>query len=80
MRHGLLGSSARLMQRVVFMATVFACSWMTMAQPDSANPPTLPQPGTVSGQKVWVSMVISFILFAAVMLVSLKPGKRGHQD
>ena len=40
-----------------------------------------PQPGNLSrSPHVLVGMLIMFVLFAAVVTISLMPSKRGHQD
>lgn len=45
--------------------------------PAPVAPPTASHPRTYA---VWVGYAIMFVLFAAVVLLSLMPSKRGHQD
>ncbi len=40
----------------------------------------VPQPRLTRSQPVWLGYLIIVVLLALVMLVSLMPSKRGHQD
>lgn len=63
-------------------------AWVTMMLPASVWAQSgpggidLPAPtvGGIDDPKHWKGYLISFLLFALVMLLSLKPAKRGHQD
>ena len=70
----------RMVHGFALMLCVLLLSGPAFAQPSSDNPPALPQPGSAPDSPVWISIAVSFILFALVMFVSLRQGKRGHQD
>jgi len=58
------------------------CFCLNAAAYAQNNPltPTAPTPGSAPKSRTWVWYMLSLLLFAAVMAVSLKPGKRTHQD
>ncbi len=40
----------------------------------------LPAPGVAPEPKFWLSYFVSFAVLVAVVMVSLRPAKRSHQD
>ncbi len=61
---------------------VVTCGLMTVVTfaQDGSGVPTAPLPGAAPSAKGWVWYMLAGLLFAIVTAVSIKPGKRTHQD
>jgi len=58
---------------------VMALSPGVLAQAPSPEADIPPEPGLAGGLPVWLGFLIIFVLFAAIVMVSLMPSKRSHQ-
>lgn len=80
-------SNRRLILRIYTRLTFLGLSLLaalTTALPvwaqQDPNAPMAPPPGSAPTMHVWKAYIVMGLLFAAVMAVALKPGKRTHQD
>ncbi|MDP7008127.1 MAG: hypothetical protein QGI78_00995 [Phycisphaerales bacterium] len=67
------------MQRIQTWLLAFLCSTVVLEAlaAAAAIPPT---PNVRKGPATWMGFGLMFLFFAAVVLVSIMPSKRGHQD
>ncbi|MCL4222023.1 MAG: hypothetical protein KJZ65_11720 [Phycisphaerales bacterium] len=74
--------SLRLLVRGVVAGTVLGLSPGAVAQPDRAQPQglTIPKPKGEPKATPYTSMLTALLVSAAVVIVTLLPSKRGHQD
>ena len=66
----------RLLQRH-FTAIICSTFFLNTIALAAAVPPT---PNVRKGPATWMGYGLMFLFFAAVILVSIMPSKRGHQD
>ena len=59
--------------RLFAVATPFMCTAITLAQ-------SAPPPNARKVPPVWLGYLIIFVLAVLVLLVSMMPSKRSHQD
>lgn len=63
------------------LTTMALSAGQVLAQNTPANAEIkLPAPGVAPEPKFWLSYFVSFALLVAVVMVSLRPAKRSHQD
>lgn len=67
--------------RILPVACVLISTFPILAQnrPGDAEI-KLPAPGAAPEPKFWVSYLVSAAMLAAIIMVSLRPAKRSHQD
>jgi hypothetical protein len=67
------------MRRLQTLLTTFVCSTLVLETiaVSAAIPPT---PNIRKGPAAWMGFGLMFLFFAGVVLVSIMPSKRGHQD
>jgi|TARA_B110000116_G_C16770801_1_gene553217 hypothetical protein len=67
------------MRRIQTLLAAFLCSTLVLEviAMAAAIPPT---PNVRKGPAAWMGFGLMFLFFAAVVLVSIMPSKRGHQD
>lgn len=63
--------------RLMVAALPFVATAVALAQESDNAPPT---PGLRKVAPVWLGYLIMVVLLGAVIVVSLLPSKRGHQD
>lgn len=72
----------RLLVCGVLAGTVLGIAPAAVAQPERAQPQglTIPKPKGEPKATPYTSMLTAMLLSAAVVIVTLLPSKRGHQD
>lgn len=59
---------------------LLAATLLTLCWPALALAAAPPQPALRKSAPVWLGYLVMFVLLLGVVLVSLLPSKRGHQD
>ncbi|MHC4416473.1 MAG: hypothetical protein ACYS0G_14465 [Planctomycetota bacterium] len=72
-----MGRLTKLLSRAVFVVVM---GLTILAPAVAAAQEAVPQPRLTRSPPVWLGYLITVVLLAVVMAVSLMPSKRGHQD
>ncbi len=68
-------AAASRIAHVMLVLSVLAWPALALAQPSAA-----PSAELQKEPKIWFGYLIIFVFFAAIIVVSLMPSKRSHQD
>jgi len=68
------------MRRRLYMLAATAAPLAAAASAMAAQTGVPPDPSLRKGPAAWMGFGMMFILFGAVVAISLMPSKRGHQD
>ena len=71
-------AASRLLPIVVTMLTVCCLTAVAFGQGDGPQGP--PAPALRQTHPAWIGYAVIFVLLVMIMLVSLMPSKRSHQD
>ena len=70
----------KIVRRITPLSFALVAAVVVLGFGDVVFGQEVPQPDLKRSAPVWLGIAVAFVLTAVVMLVSLMPSKRGHQD
>lgn len=72
--------STGLTRRLSLLTAALTLAFMHTAAWAQQSSAAAPQPSLQKSPPVWLGLLVIFLLLVAVVMVSLMPSRRGHQD